>query len=348
MTSSGSHSGVGAPPARPPSDVSGASYLPPDWGQVLGAAADRLGNVYLLVTERGARIGQPTAIGLDPELRTRWTRRSLAMAVHADTGLVLTADGLVVWSGDRVSALRLSTADGKEQGRVGGQQPADASRHSLDLRGAMGLAADVDGSFLLVKERRLARCAPDGSGVETWPPRRGLFGKKHEKLVPFGADDDLETPTVDGLRDLPTRVYRAHVHVGADGRVYLHSGVHITAVERDGHVRWRATLAPGWYGDVAVDGHGYAYVIAGKDAPAIVRIAPDGGHVALVVDGRRPETPLREDRLLVRPDGSLLVLGDAGRMRVFAPDGSLLWRSEAARLGDEEHLQRLAAGAPDV
>jgi hypothetical protein len=89
-------------------------------------------------------------------------------------------------------------------------------------------------------------------------------------------------------------------------------------------------------------------VIAGKDAPAILRIAPDGASIALVVDGRRPETPLREDHLLVRPDGSLLVLGDAGRMRVFGADGAMLWRSEAARLADEDAQQRLVAGAPDV
>ena len=77
-----------------------------------------------------------------------------------------------------------------------------------------------------MKERRLVRCAADGTGIATWPARRGLFGKKQEKLSAFGTDVEGEAmaPMVNRLPDLPTTVYRARLVVGWDQRVYLWSG----------------------------------------------------------------------------------------------------------------------------
>ena len=113
-------------------------------------------------------------------------------------------------------------------------------------------------------------------------------------------------------------------------------------------LRWRASLPAGWYATLGADAAGHVYVVSGKDSPALYRIAPDGRTATQVVDGRRHETPLREDHLLVRPDGSLLAIGDGGRMRVYGSDGVLYWRSEAARIDDEEMLSRSAMPAHGV
>ena len=337
-------------PRLPTRDESGAA-APLAWGRVLSACGDGDGSVYLLVAEHGGLVGQPTVLALDADLRVRWTRRRVPIGVDGGVGLVASADALIVWTGDRVSALRLGLVDGADLDRLGARQPAGADRHHLDLRGAVALAIDGDGSVLLIKERRLVRCAATGAGVETWPPRRGLLGRRRERLVPFGADTvSVDTPMVNALPDYPAGVYRARLAVGWDGCVYLYSGAQVTCVERDGRVRWRASLPAGWYGVCGADTAGNAYIIAGGDAPGIHRIDRDG-RATVLVDGRRVETPLREDHLVVRPDGTLIVVGDRGAVRVFSADGAACWRSDSARIDDDLELTcaapAFAAGTQD-
>ncbi len=321
-------------------------YFPPDWGEVIGACGDADGGVYVLCTET-ARFGQLRAVGLDAELRTRWSRPNLPMGKHTDSGITLTADGVVVWAGDRVSAVKLSTTDGHELGRLGGPQPPDADRHFLDLNGAQSLAGDIDGTFVLMKERRLVRSAADGTGIGTWPPRRGLFGKKQEKLYAFGTDVEGESmaPMVDRLPDYATTVYRARLVVGWDQRLYLMSGAHITCVERDGKVRWRCSLPAGWYVDYGVAADGQVFVLSGKQLPAIWRITADGRSATLIVDGRSHETPLAESAMCVRRDGTILTFAERGQIRMFAPNGQLYWRTDSARIADEARAAKASIAA---
>lgn len=321
-------------------------YFPPHWGEVIGACGDPDGGVYVLCTET-SKFGQLRAVGLDSELRTRWSRPNLPMGKHQDAGITLTTDGVVVWAGDRVSAVKLGLADGRELGRLGGQQPQKADRHFLDLNGAQSLAGDIDGTFLLAKERRLVRCAADGTGVSTWPPRRGLFGKKQEKLYAFGEDlpDEGVPPMVDRLPDFATTLYGARLNVGWDQRLYLSSGPHIACVERDGKVRWRCSLPRGWYVDLGVAPDGTVFVLSGKELPAIWKITPDGRSATLIVDGRSHETPLAEHAMIVRRDGNLLTFAEKGQIRMFSPTGQLYWRTDAARVADEARVAKASIAA---
>jgi DNA-directed RNA polymerase subunit RPC12/RpoP/outer membrane protein assembly factor BamB len=321
-------------------------YFPPDWGEVIAACGDADGGVYVLCTET-SRFGQLRAVGLDAELRTRWSRPNLPMGKHQDCGITLTNDAVVVWAGDRVSAVKLSTADGRDLGRVGGPQAPKADRHSLDLNGAQSLVGDIDGTFVLMKERRLVRTAGDGTGVGTWPPRRGLFGKKQEKLYAFGTDVEGESmaPMVDRLADFPTTVYRANLKIGWDQRLYLQSGPHIACIERDGKVRWRCSLPQGWYVDYGVAADGQVYVLSGKELPAIWRISADGRNATLVVDGRSHQTPLAESAVCVRADGTVLTFAERGQIRMFAPNGQLYWRTDSARIADEARAAKASIAA---
>jgi hypothetical protein len=321
-------------------------YFPPDWGEVLSECGDGDGGVYVLVTET-SRFGQLRAIGLDSELRTRWSRANLPMGKHQDVGITLTNDGVVCWAGDRVQAVKLALADGRDIGRLGGKQPERADRHFMDLDGASSLAGDVDGTFILMKERRLVRCAADGSGVGTWPPRRGLFGKKQEKLYAFGEDVEGEgmAPMVDRLPDFSTTVYRARLVVGWDQRTYLWSGQHFACVERDGKVRWRCSLPQGWYVDYGVAPDGQVYVLSGKQLPGIWRISADGRQATLVVDGRSHENPLSESAMIVRRDGNILTFAERGQIRMFAPSGQLYWRTDSARVADEARVAKASLAA---
>ncbi|HTJ41448.1 MAG TPA: hypothetical protein VL463_05105 [Kofleriaceae bacterium] len=318
-------------------------YFPPMWGDVIAACGDAEGGVYVLCTDQ-SKFSQLRAAGLDSELRTRWSRPNLPMGRHEDAGITITNDGVVVWAGDRVSAVKLAMNDGRDLGRLGGQQPEKLGRHFMDLNGAQSLAGDADGTFLMMKERRLVRCAPDGQGLPTWPARRGLFGKKQEKLYAFG--DDLEdegmAPMVDRLPDYTTQVYRAKIVIGWDQRVYLTSGPHIACIERDGKVRWRCSLPQGWYVDLGVAPDGTVFVLSGKELPAIWKITPDGRSATLIVDGRSHETPLMESAMIVRRDGNLLTFAQGGQMRMFAPTGQLYWRTDAARIADEARVAKMS------
>src|SRR5262245_20910059 len=90
-----------------------------EWGQVLSACGDGDGNLYLLLSAHSGPLGQPTALALDPDLRLRWTHRRVPVGVDSDVGLAASADALIVWTGDRVSALRLGLDDGEGQDRLG-------------------------------------------------------------------------------------------------------------------------------------------------------------------------------------------------------------------------------------
>ncbi len=317
------------------------AYFPPDWGECLAAVGDADNGVYVLVTET-ARFGQLKVLGLDHELRTRWSRANLPMGKHQDLGITVSGDAVIAWTGDRVSAVKLAVGDGRELARLGGTEPPTAARHFMDLRGAQSMVADLDGSFLLMKERRLVRCAADGQGIATWPPRRGLFGKKHEKLWAFSADDPAAAaaPMVDKLPDYTTHVYRARVTLGWDQRFYLSSGPHIACVERDGKVRWRASLPAGWYVDWGVDEAGNVYVLSGKELPGIWKIGADGKSGTLIVDGRSHNNPLAETAMIVRKDGTLLTFAERGQVRMFSSTGLLFWRTNSAQIADEARVAK--------
>ena len=203
------------------------------------------------------------------------------------------------------------------------------------------------GTFLLMKERRLVRVAADGTGVGTWPPRRGLFGKKQEKLYAFGEDVEGEgmAPMIDRLPDYSTTVYRARIVVGWDQRVYLWNGQHFACIERDGKVRWRCSLPQGWYVDYGVAPDGQVYVLSGKQLPGIWRISADGRQATLVVDGRSHETPLAETAMIVRRDGTILTFAERGQIRMFAPSGQLYWRTDSARIADEARVAKAQISA---
>lgn len=317
------------------------AYFPPDWGECLAAVGDADNGVYVLVSDT-ARFGQLKVLGLDHELRTRWSRPNLPMGKHQDLGITVSGDAVVAWTGDRVSAVKLAVADGRQLAALGGTEPPNADRHFMDLRGAQSLVADVDGTYLLMKERRLVRCDANGQGLATWPPKRGLFGKKHEKLWAFSADDPgaAQAPMVDKFPDHSVHVYRARITIGWDQRVYLASGPHIACVERDGKVRWRASLPAGWYVDWGIDEAGNCYVLSGKELPGIWRIGADGKSGTLIVDGRSHLTPLAETAMVVRRDGSILTFAERGQVRMFSSAGQLYWRTNSAQIADEARVAK--------
>ncbi|MCE9579613.1 MAG: hypothetical protein K8W52_41215 [Deltaproteobacteria bacterium] len=328
-------------PARRQRGVPRAAY---SWGSLHDLATDPDGNIYLLTEARAGGMSDLLAVvALDLQLRTRWVR--LGVPGTDDSRLAVSREAVVVWSDRGAFATRLAAADGADLGTIGGKQPDGATSHSLDLRQCKALVIDHDGSYLFVKHRRLVRCAPDGSGVATWPERKGFLGRAvREKLRPFGDDDAEGAPMADALKDYPTLLYGDHLAIGRDGRLYIQDCDRIVCFDRTGK-RVYATELPrnnDWGADA--DARGQAYVPRGlaRDTYALWRVSPEG-QAAVFVDGRRPETPIREERhLAVAPDGTAYLFGSFDVVRVFAPDGSPRYLSPDAIKADADHARHAA------
>ena len=280
---------------------------------------------------------------LDSQLKTKWVRKSLP--IDDDGGLAFRNDGLLfAWSKRRYSAVVFRAADGQELGKVGGEQPSGADRHMLDLSHAESLAIDTDGTFLFSKRDRLARCAPDGSGTFTWPPGQGfLAGLRAEKLKPFTDSDEEDAEWLEDAGDRPTKLHDVQIRIGWDGRTYLHRSEQLACYDRTGKKLWHAVLPKSADGEFGVDARGNVYMLGHleSDTYGIHRVLPTGA--SLLVDGRQPHTPLREDRrMTVHPDGTIVVASYGRSLRVFAPDGRMLYRSAEAIERDEEYARKQA------
>jgi hypothetical protein len=130
--------------------------------------------------------------------------------------------------------------------------------------------------------------------------------------------------------------------------VYLLRSRHIARFDRTGKKFYTARFEDDANDhDFGADARGFAYALrqADRDTYSIWRITPDG-QVGCLVDGRNPATPVRDDdNLIVRPDGSTIVVGSYRRIRVFAPDGRPLWRSEEAMKEDREFFEKASRRA---
>ena len=340
-----------------PTAGQGRGEMDTRWGSLDDVVCDAHGNLYLFgIHAVGPDRKEGAAVwSTDAQLRLRWAR---SVPVRSDlqykVKLAVGADRLLVWRHGLHEASVLACSDGSSLPTLGGQEPAGATEHHFDLAGAGALAFDVDGSILALVHNRLLRYTPDGKALETWPPKKGLFGARHQKLQPlFDAKREPIMPRavdVSALRDRPTDldsdnstelcVATGALHVAQDGDV--------AKLDREGKLVWRAKIEAGsTHGHPCADATGNIYLLRGI-APfthGVFRISPDGRDVKRIIDGGQPGTPLGEDRhLVVLPDGALMTFASVQIVRIFAPDGTLRFASPNARETDAKLAERRATG----
>jgi len=326
--------------SQPP--AGGRSMIP--WASFADCVADPEGNLYLIAEDsRGA--SELSVFSLDPKQRTRWIRKDVKC--DDDSRLVLAPDGaLLVWNPRRHSFLKLACADGKDLGKLGGSQPADATIHHLDLKNASRVACDpTDGTILVLNQERLLRYDPSGTGIATWPSRKGFLGRTiTEQLRPLGTPPPEDPRSIEDLHHRPLAVSSyTHVHIGFDGFTYLLHDRWLARIDRTGKRIYQVEL-PRAQDRICADAAGNAYVLGGieSETDAILRITPDGT-VTLHVDGRTVDTPLRsEDRLAILPDGTAICTSRYASLRIFAPDGTQRARSTGAAKADTERERERA------
>lgn len=317
------------------------------WGSLHSAVGDKDGNIYVVGADTEAHDDR-MIFALDSQLRTKWARRGMKH-VDVESRLAWRSDGmLLVWNTRRSDAVFLHCADGTDAGTLGGKQPDGAHVHNLDLMFVDSATVDVDGTVIFVKfvERRLVRCAPDGTGVPIWPAHSGFLGfTSVAKPTPFtGRCEDDDAPDVENIGDYPTTVRECQVRVGWDGRLYMTDGEHFVRFERTGKKSYVTKLPKTTYrAHFGADASGRAYVLLGdydgEQTASIYAVENDGSLVRLV-DGSLDETRLPvSDELIVRADGSMVVLAGHQHVRIFARDGRAVWRSKGAIDSDKEDAE---------
>jgi hypothetical protein len=280
---------------------------------------------------------------MGPDFEVRWRRDDVKLDVGwgSDVHLTITPQGrLYLWCEERTTATVLSAADGATLGTLGEKERTGAVAHGFDLSDATQLHADVDGTLLALIGERLVRYHGDGSPLATWPPRTGMFGAKAEKLRPLYEDGSLISvgdATIDEMKDQPLGLRsNTRLCIGRDGRLYARYADTVGCIDRSGKVVYRKQLRVNE--QIGADAYGHLYVL-GKvdDRRTLVRVAPDGSRVDVVATARKQGGVLGDESVLtVGSDGTCILLGASRTIRVIAPDGRLVYQSDASKKWDAE------------
>jgi hypothetical protein len=319
------------------------------WGQFRDAVVGADGNLYCLGIDRA--LDRPSLWCMTPELAVRWKHDDMPIGEHKTRLLIDTQrPRILVWQPGKHSALAFAIDNGAAIGSVGGEEPAGATVHHLDLDRASALCADPDGTLLALIGYNLVRFSGEGTGTETWPPRPGMFGMKHEKLAPlYSAQRDLRRPdfaALAAIHDRPTSLPGlTKLHIGGDGSVYAQDQDAIARFDRSGRVIYKRTLpiASTVSRRIVADAAGNAYAIVTRPGTpprehVLLRISPEGARVDTIATDHAHGGPLGADddiTLAVASDGTCFVFSYGGSARVIGPDGTPRYISSAAREDDE-------------
>jgi hypothetical protein len=240
--------------------------------------------------------------------------------------------------GDEDFVRFLDPATGKPLKTLRGPANDEATGFSVYEHG--GVVIDFDGTLIVAGRSgsELHRYARDGRELPLWSQHETLRG------------DRPEWPRIPNApAGLP---YSSKLYLGWDGNLYIvdRDGRYIARLGRDGTCH--GVLQPtGLQADevyaFGVDRAGrmvmlfeHAERLRDGTWAHLAHIGPDGNTTLW----KGPHAPLEhgaiaqlDDRLQLAPDGTVFVGHDLDSLRIFAPDGRLLWRSLAT---DEDMLRR--------
>jgi LSD1 subclass zinc finger protein len=307
------------------------------WGTLYAAEVGADGNLYCF----GVGGGSWSVWCMAPDFRVRWLNQKVESVAHiSDATMALDPTGRVlVWNGKQHSLQVFSATDGASLGRLGGKQPADATTRVLDVVKLDELAVDRDGTLVALIGGHLCRFAPDGNPIELWPAKSGLFGTKHEKLLPLydpdGGVKDTETVYPESVASHPHVLDGyTRIAVGWDGMYYFVRDEWVAKLDRTGKVMYRVNVVDNVAGKIGADAAGNAYVVARNDRQrSLLRISPDGKHIDRLQTDHLNGGSLchDDDTLSVGSDGTTYHLRFDMVLRVIAPDGRAVFVSDKAK-----------------
>ena len=325
------------------------------WDQMRDAVAGPDGKLYVVGVDHATDRMALWCMGLD--LALTWKHDDVPVS-DSKTRLALDGRRILLWQPGKHSAVAYAMQDGAALGSVGGEEPAGATVHHMDLDRASALCCDPDGTLLAQIGYNLVRFAGDGTGVETWLPRPGMFSVKHEKLAPlYSPQRSLRRPDyshIEKLPDRPTSLPESTLlAIARDSSVFMMDGNAIARLDRHGHVLFRHTLQISGVASrrMVLDAAGNAYAICTRPGTypyeyVLLKISPDGARVDTLATDHAHGGPLGaadDVTLAVTPDGTCVVLSYDGIARVIGPDGTPRYISPAAKDEDERDRKKREA-----
>lgn len=314
--------------------------------QVLGASADRDGDLFLAV--ENPQGDMPLVARLRPDWTPVWVRSDLESAPRCDAdgpGIMTGPTGdLLLPAGNGRDLITLSRDDGSLLA-AGTDAAAVDPPGGFTLHGCRSMAILPDGSmFLLVDRpaddgsedcREFLRFDPEGIPLPLWPPvatgdkpRQTGFLARIRKFFSSEGSRSSSPLMLEGIESRPTRTRETDLQVfsGSDGTLFLFSDLWLAAFNPEGTLRYRRQLTGGsLVGRPAALKDGRVLVL-GEDEECRIRVmelSADGASFApLPLPGGDADSLEDAEILVPAHGGRLYILGSNGFRKLLQMDGA--------------------------
>lgn len=315
----------------------------PEWYYLSDVLSDREGNTYFATADDGE--GDFIVWSIDKELNTRWIKKGLKFS-HERTGMCISDDGnLFLFNENRNSILKLSSKDGSEIKKIGG----DSTGGIKSFKGIKRLVSCPDGTLLAIINHVFVRFDEDGNRLNLWESKKfGLFSAGIGDEIP--QNDSEWAPYVKDVGSIPKKLNGdfTYMNVGLDGYLYIldrsSSDGELAKYEQSGTKVWSKYI-PLNYKECrpCQDLNGNIYIIGSNDK-GDTRIlsynTSDDRFREIIKDLSEGSFLEEEDNISVLPDGTILAVKFYNRLKVFSPQLEMIYRSEQSREDDEMFNRR--------
>lgn len=315
----------------------------PEWYYLSDMLTDNESNTYFATdSDEGEGF---IVWSIDKELNVRWIRKGLKYN-HERTGMCLSYDGdLFLFSEDKNSILKLSSKDGSDILKIGGQE----SKGIKSFKGIKKMVSCPDGTLLANINNTLVRFNEDGERVLLWEAKKlGLFSAGIGNDIP--QNDDEWSPYIKDVGSIPKVINGdfTFMNIGTDGYLYMldksSSDGELAKYEQSGTRVWSKYI-PLNYKECrpCQDVNGNIYII-GTNENGDTRIIRYNTSVdrfdEIIKDLSEGGYLEEEDTISVMPDGTILAAKFYNRLKVFSPALEMIYRSEQSKEDDDMFNRR--------
>ncbi|HWA07007.1 MAG TPA: hypothetical protein VG961_10710, partial [Ignavibacteria bacterium] len=282
---------------------------------------------------------------IDKALNTRWVKKGLKFN-HEKTGLCIAYDGdLYLFNENRNSIIKLSSKDGSELMKIGGQE----SKGIKSFKGIKKMVSCPDGSLLANINNVFVRFNEDGERLTLWESKKfGLFSSGEGDDIP--QNDGEWAPYIKDVGSSPKKLNGdfTYMNIGHDGYIYMldrsSSDGELAKYEQSGTKVW-SKLIPLNYKECrpCQDSSGNIYIIGTNDNgdTRIIRYNTSSDRFDEIIKDLSEGSYLEEeDMLAVLPDGTIIAVKFYNRIKVFSPQHEMIYRSEQSKEDDEMFQRR--------
>lgn len=333
----------------------------PEWDKLYDAVIDFEGNVYAAST-LDTFDRELTVWSYSPEIKKRWAVNNLKMEKE-NTHLAVSRKGeLYVWNSDKQSMLVLSCKDGSLIRKINGEAKSKDNPYPFTVKNCEALISDSDGTLLALMKSTFVRFNPDGTRTSLWgdpsvTESKGFFGRLFsgsDDRIDIPESDPDDVPKMDKLGDQPKTLdsYYISMFSGWDNYVYIYKAdydeISLAKYTRRGEMEWNTAFKFSETGSkISADSKGNVYIVGTDEdrKSKLMRLSPDAKNFDVVLKDISEGGNFvfdSDDMVLVSPDGVINIINTNSQLRVFNPDYSVKFISNALKEDDADYREELS------